>query len=375
MLSCAILCWWVASPSVLADEPPAPADHQRDVAIERDVQLAQGPAEPAPSTTGTQTTTARPLTADEIVQAIKLRAQRALARKRARKWSWDNFATWTFGDETNPYAQKARKSAVYMEEYLSTTFGYRFTPQWTWNIGYSLDALNYNEATDLSTLTNSLTTKLIYRPWKTIRLEAHYTFDDSDYPYDDGASTWDQKVHVRLRHSFWKQFYHWVGWTYTDKQYKDKLKRESTSTRIPTKYREDFRHTGIYEIGWLGEQNTLKLKQEFYFNDSNEGHQDFNDAQDYKVKLSGSHEWTEQWSSTAGYTYEIKRFESRSVTNRAGGAVSERDNAHTYDAGLTYKIDKNKDVTYAWKYKHQHSNDPAQTYGDVTHTLAFNVSF
>jgi hypothetical protein len=206
-----------------------------------------------------------------------------------------------------------------------------------------------------------------------VRFEAHYTFDDSDYPYDDGASTWDQKVHLRLRHSFLKSYYHYVGWTWLYKQYKDKLTRESTSTRIPSKYRKDQRHTGIYEIGGtFADVNTLKLRQEFSFNDSNEGHQDYNDAQDYKVKASFLRDWTKTWATSSSFTYEFKRYERRNVSERG---VAQQDYIKTYETGLTYKFSPNVDLTYTWKYKKSDSNDPGQAYIDTTNSLALTASF
>lgn len=362
------------APYVAADSPlnEAVEEHQA-AAMEEALLLAQA-GESVEKESPAEARQARQLTADEIVQAIKLRAQRELAKRRAKKWSLDNLFSWTFGNESNPALLKGHISAKYMEEYFSTTFSYRFNPKLTWQLGYSLDALNYDEYTDGSTLTNSVTTKLIYRPVKPLRLEAHYTYDDSDYPYDDGASTWDQKVHLRLRHSFLKKYYHYLGWTYLYKQYTDKLKRESTSTRIPTKYRKDRRHTGMYEIGGrFGEKDTLKLKQDFYFNDSNEGHQDYNDAQDYKVRATWLHDWAEKWSSSSSFTYELKRYERRNVTTKAPEA--QQDYTKTYETGITYKFTKDIDATYTWKYKQNDSNDPAQSYQDITNSIAVTVAF
>jgi len=363
-------------PPAFAKSPPEYQDERRDTMMERALVLAQAvevEKEERPERAVEEAPAPRQLTPEEIVAAIKLRAQRELARRRARKWALNTLTSWTVGNESNPALTKQRSSALYMEEYLSATFSYRFFPQLTWQAGYSLDALNYNEYTDGSTLTNSLTTKLIYRITNPLRVEAHYTFDDSDYPYDDGASTWDQKVHLRLRHSFLKDYYHYIGWTYLYKQYKDKLMRDGTNTRLPTKYRKDKRHTGIYEIGGrFGENTSLRLRQEFYFNDSNEEHQDFNDAQDYKVKLSGSHDWTTRWSSSGGFTYELKRYDKRVVSGRG---VAEQDYTKTYETGITYKFSPNVDLTYTWKYKKQDSNDPGQSYQDITNSLALTASF
>ncbi len=357
---------WTASPVVASD---------RDEAIAQTVQLAQATedAERKEPPERAAAPAARALTPEEIVAAIKVRAQRELARRRARRWSVSHLWTWTLANESNPALIKSRLSAKYMEEYISATFAYKLTPKLNWQLGYSMDALHYDEYTDGSTLTNSVTTKLIWRLAKPYRAEVHYTFDDSDYPYDDGASTFDQKVHLRLRQSFLKKYYHYVGWTYLRKQYKDKQKRETTADRVAGKRRRDDRHTGMHEIGGqVGEGNRLKLKQEFYYNDSNEGYLDYNDAQDYKVKATFLRDWTKQWSTTSAFTYELKRYEARNVSDRG---VAQQDYTKTYELGATYKITDQVDLAYTWKYKQNDSNDTGQAYQDVTNSLALTASF
>ena len=351
-------------PSMPLAQPLQLAQASKDAAERESPE--QKPAEVNPATP-------RPLSPDEIVAAIKLRAQRELAKRRARKWSLSTVLTETVGNESNPQLQKVHKSALYMEEYLSTTFGYKVTPKLTWQAGYNLDALNYDEYTDGSTLTDTLLTKLIYRPLKTIRLEGHYTFNDTTYPYDAGSSTWDQKVHVRLRQSFWNHYYHYVGWTYMNKQYKDKGKRFGSNERHAGELRKDNRHTGIYEIGGtFAEANTLKVKQEFYFNDSNDIYQDYSDTQDYKVKVTLARDWTKRWSSSSSFTYERKQYAHQNVS---GPEVARKDSTNTYDLGLTYKFNDNVDLTYGWKYQKNLSNDRSQDYQNVTNSLALTAAF
>ena len=313
------------------------------------------------------------VTPEEIVAAIKLRAQEELARRRARKWDLDTLLVWTVEDETNPNFSKAHKSALATDEYLSSIFSYRVTPQVQWQVGYALDALNYNGFTDLSTFTNSLTTKLIWWFATPLRAEVHYTFDDNQYLYDRGSSSWDQTVHLRLRHSFLQHYYHYVGWSYLNRQYKDQPTLDGNDNRVSGKYRKDQRQTGIYEVGGtFGEQTALRVRQEFYFHTSNAAFQDFYDAQDYKVRVSGSHDWTTHWSSSGSFTYELKRYEQRDVSDRA---VTERDNVQTYQLGVTYRLSPEVDLTYTWRYMHQFSNDAAQKFGDITNSLALTAAF
>ncbi len=313
------------------------------------------------------------VTPEEIVAAIQSLAQQELARRRARKWDLNTLLAWTVADETNPNLSKAQKSALSTEEYLNSTFSYRLTPHVTWQAAYSLDAFHYNEFTDLSTATHSLASKLIWQLAEPLRLEAHYTFDDSEYPYDKGSSTWDQTVHLRVRHSLLQTCYQYGGWSYLNRQYHDQPTLDGKGNRIAGKYRKDQRHTGIYEVGGtMGERTALRVRQEFYFQKSNVAFQDFYDAQDYKVKVSGSHDFTGHWSSSGSFTYELKRYEQREVSDRA---VAERDNVKTYQLGLTYRLSPEVDLAYLWRYVRQYSNDATQKFGDVTNSLTITAAF
>ena len=319
-----------------------------------------------------------PLTRDQIFQAIKLRAQREVARRRASKWSFHTYATWTGGNENNPNLTKRHKSDGFMEEYLSCTLGYRLFPQMAWQTSYSLDAFNYSKYTDLNTLTNSLSTKLLYQIANPVRLEAHYTFEDLAYPNDHGQTTssrsWNQKIHLRLRHTFLKNYYHYVGWTYLYKQYEDRLIRNGAGTRIAGKRRKDWRHTGTYEIGGnFGENLSLRVRQDVYFNDANDHFQDFYDSQDYKVRVSGSYNFTPRWSTSGGFAYELKRYEER--VNTAKRPVKQRDYTKTYDVGLTYQLNENLDLGYKLRYARNNSNEATQKYTDVTNSFTLTAAF
>ncbi len=315
------------------------------------------------------------LTPQEVFEALKHEAEHKLAEKKAHKWFIQTYGSWSGGVESNPnLVPKGHKTDFFMEEYGSVTGGYHFFPALTWQTSYSLDSYNYSQFTDLDTLTNTLTTKLLYQMIKPLRLEAHYSFIDNAYVRDRSLSSQDQKIHLRLRHTFLKNYYHYLGWTYLYKQYEDKLIRNGAGTRIAGKRRKDTRHTGTYEIGgYVGENLLLRLKQDVYFNESNDHFQDFYDLQDYKVRLSGIYNWNPQWSSSAGFTYDIKRYEQR--VNTAARPVKQRDYAKTYDFGLTYKINHTFDVTYDFRFLRNTSNEVSQSYNDATNTVTLSASF
>ena len=200
-----------------------------------------------------------------------------------------------------------------------------------------------------------------------------YTFEDASYPYDREASTWDQTVHVRVRHDFLAHYYHALGWSYLNRQYQDQATLDGDDNMILGKYRKDQRHTGIYELGGaVGRHTTFKIRQKVAFQQSTAAFQEFYDAVDYKVKLIGRHEWTAFWSSAGSVLYELKRYAGRELPDRA---VVERDHAMTYQLGLTYRLSPEVSLAYTWQCLRQRSNDPTETFDNTTNSLALTAAF
>ena len=68
----------------------------------------------------------------------------------------------------------------------------------------------------------------------------------------------------------------------------------------------------------------------------------------------------------------IKRCAGRELPDRA---VVERDHAMTYQLGVTYRLSPDVNLAYAWRCVRQRSNDPAETFGDITNSRALTTAF
>ena len=86
----------------------------------------------------------------------------------------------------------------------------------------------------------------------------------------------------------------------------------------------------------------------------------------------GRHEWTADWSLMGSVLYEFKRYVGRELPDQA---VVERDHAMTYQLGVTYRLSPDVNLAYAWQCVRQRSNDPAETFGDITNSLALTAAF
>jgi len=309
-----------------------------------------------------------------LLEVIRRRAKEALAkRRRARRWDFNTYTSWRVGYETNPRLSEDRNGGFFSDQYAGLTYSYRVLPQLTWQAGYGFDAMLYDEFTDLNTATNSLTTKLLYRIAKPFRIELHYTFDDVAGLRDNSISVVDQAVHLRLLQHLWHGWYQYAGWTYFDKQFKDRLALNGRGVKVNGMERKDTRDMVSQELGApLGERAFVRLHQQWYRNWSNDVFRDYYDADDYQVRVHGRYEWTPRWASSAGFGYELKQYQERTVTSLG---IAQRDDTTQYDLGLTYRISPEVDLAYTWRYRHNHSNDASQSYDDATNAVALNAAF
>ena len=47
----------------------------------------------------------------------------------------------------------------------------------------------------------------------------------------------------------------------------------------------------------------------------------------------------------------------------------------TYQLGLTYRLSPDVGLAYTWQYVRQRSNDPTETFGDITNSPALTAAF
>ena len=117
----------------------------------------------------------------------------------------------------------------------------------------------------------------------------------------------------------------------------------------------------------------MKVKQEWYFHDSNDERQDFYDAEDYKVTASVNRPLTKKLSANASYAFERKNYKHRQV----GGITAEAryDDTHTWTLAGTYDFNKTWSLNPSFSYKYLDSNDPTGEYFDATSTLTLTARF
>ena len=307
---------------------------------------------------------------EELVAAIKRHAQQILEeRRRAKRLRFYGEVSHLIGYESNPSNGVNHIGDTYMEESLYLLLSKRMTPTVTWQGTYSGYYDNYLEYGDGDYISQTLTpVKLLWQPGRMWRVDGGVDLNLTYYPLSGPSNYRDFKPFIGVRQNigelpklgslFHSVRYEWFIRDYISKKARDGASAETLSNRVDT------RHRLRYEIGTTWEEILLKLRQDWYWHDSNDARNDFYDAQDYKVTFSANRQMTKKLSMNASYSFERKNYEHRPVSGITGEA--RYDDTQTWTVSGAYDFDKTWSFDPSFSYKFLDSNEPTGEYVDTT---------
>jgi len=311
----------------------------------------------------------------EVITAIKRRAQQILEeRRRARRLrvSWE--FSQLIGYESNPSnSGTPHKGDKYVSESLYLTLSKKLTPTLTWQGSYSGSYDQYKEYTDGTYTSQTVTpAKFIWQPGRMWRLEGGFDLNLTYYPRSKPSNYREVKPYFSIRQNLWGRWFHLFRYEWFKRDYLSKKARDGGGAETLAD-RRDLRNRIRYELGTTWKEALLKVKQEWYFHDSNDARQDFYDAQDYKVTASVNRPITEKLSVNASYAFERKNYSHRQVSGIT--AESRYDDTQTWTFQGTYDLDKTWSLNPSFSYKFLNSNDPSGEYVDATTSFTLTARF
>jgi len=315
----------------------------------------------------------------EVVAAIKRRAQQILEeRRKARRLrvSWD--LSQLVGYESNPANSPDHVGDTYLEQSLYGVFSKKLTPTVTWQGIYSGSYDNYLEYGDGDYMSHTLTpAKFLWQPGRMWRVDAGVDLNITYYPRSKPSNYREVKPFIGVRQNlgelprigsvFHSVRYEWFVRDYISKKARNGAGAETLSKRVDTRSRLR------YEMGTTWKETLLKIRQEWYFHESNDERNDFYDAQDYKVAFSVNRPLTKKLSANASYSFERKNYTHRPVTGITGEA--RYDDTQTWTLAGAYEFNRTWSFSPSFSYKFLDSNEPTGEYVDTTISGAVTARF
>ena len=314
-------------------------------------------------------------TTQEVVAAIKRRAQQILEeRRRAREWRLSLDLSQLVGYESNPANDSARKGDIYLSDSAYLTLSKKLTPTMTYQGIYSGSFDNYMEYGDGDYTSQTLTpVKLLWQPGRMWRVDGGVDLNLTYYPRSGPSNYRELKPSIGVRQNLWGSWFHSARYEWFVRRYISKKARDGAGAEKNHVARQDTRHRLRYEFGTTWKDALMKVKQEWYFHDSNDERQDFYDAEDYKVTASVNRQMTTKLSLNASYSFERKNYKHRQVSGIT--AEARYDDTQTWKIQGTYDIEKMWSVNPSFEYKFLGSNDPTGEYVDTTINCTLTARF
>lgn len=304
-------------------------------------------------------------TTSEVVAAIKRRAQQILeARRAARRLRFSGEVSQLLGYESNPSNGTEHVGDTYISTSTYLALSKKLTPTVTWQGTYSGSFDNYFEYGDGDYMSHTLTpTKLVWQPGRMWRIDAGADLNITYYPKSGASNYREFKPSVGVRQNLWGRWFHSIRHEWFTRDYISKKARDGSGNETEVD-RKDTRNRIRYEVGTTWHDTLFKVKQEWYWHDSNDERTDFYDAEDYKVTASINRSLTKKLTINPSYSFERKNYSKRTVTGI--NAEARYDDTHTWTLAGTYDFNNTWSVNPSFSYKWLDSNEPTGEYIDTT---------
>ncbi len=276
------------------------------------------------------------------------------------------------GYDNNVFLDPSRKGDVFDQAMADIIARYRLTDQLDVKAHYDFTSITYHEFTVLSLIENDISASLEYYPHKRVRIEMGYDVDFVDYFKNKSGDFTTNGPFAGIKYYIDKNTYVSATYQYYFYNYKHRDIRNSSNNKINTT-REDHRNNVTGEVVTHLGKFFVKLKNTYYFNDSNDEYMDYYDYQSNRINLYTAYPVTEKLSVLLSGGYQYKDFKSRTITTDSG--KKEHDNLMTLGGGINYKLLSAFYVSANYTYRQNYSNDPLQDYSGSVSTVGINYFF
>jgi long-subunit fatty acid transport protein len=142
---------------------------------------------------------------------------------------------------------------------------------------------------------------------------------------------------------------------------------------LSEKEREDERHSVGYEIGKYFPDDLLKIKFQYYNNDSNEAYLKYYDFDSYKIGASLTHIFNKQFFCYASFSRQWRDFRSRTISLDADS--KEWDRTYLAALGVYYNLSKQMTLGLSYTYRENWSNEPLENYSGSLISVSTSYKF
>ncbi|NQT95603.1 MAG: hypothetical protein HQ572_04055 [Candidatus Omnitrophica bacterium] len=275
------------------------------------------------------------------------------------------------GYDNNAFLNSSKKGDIFDQAFGDIVIRYMLTDNLNIKAIYDFMSITYHEQTSLSMLDNDIAGGFEYYIGENIKVEAGYDIDFIHYINNEESDLQTDGPFGGIRLYFDKGSY--IGSKYRYKLYDyDERNIRLSGNRPSDTVREDHRHQIIGEAQISREKLSIKAKNTFNINDSNDEHMDYYDYWSNKIMGYITYNVDDKVFIMLNGGYQRKEYESREITT---STAEQEDDLMILGGGIYYQVSQKFYVNANYTYRQNYSNDPFQEYSGSVGTVGINCLF
>lgn len=239
-------------------------------------------------------------------------------------------------------------------------------------LSYDLMSLIYPDEHKLNLIDNGLGLGLKHSLGADLKFSANYHFGMTDYVNTGGDDFLDQRIEFKLKQNLPENFYHSLGYKFMFKDYSER-KIRTTAGISAEKGREDIRNTVEYELGKYFSKDLVKLKCQFYENNSNESYLDYYDYFSYRTKVSLTHLFNDDLFGYCSFSRQMRDYRKRTLSGDSNSKTWDR--TYVITSALYYNLKEDVSLGLSYTYRQNWSNEASQRYSGSTISTGIYYTF
>jgi hypothetical protein len=267
----------------------------------------------------------------------------------------------TEGYDNNVRLDSLREEDTFSEQDLGLSYEHPLTESVTFSGTDDFSNITYHKFSDESLLSNDLNIGLDIEFSDKLEVRVDYDFEVLRY-YQLGEGDYLSHIPgIEFKYRFSEDFYGLLGYNYLDRTFV-KRKIRNGGFQLLRKRRKDCRHMSICEIGYFFPKTFLRLKNEYYLNDSNDQYVDYYDYWADMVSLSAVHMFNQRLSGFLSIGHQWKGYKQRTTYLPLLTFTTQEDRLLIGYACLSYDLGEGLSLNIDYSYRENNSNDPEHKY-------------
>ncbi len=272
-----------------------------------------------------------------------------------------NFLSVTMGYDSNIYLEEnKREGDPFTQIVYQTTFTSSVNDKMDGILEYELMSLLYPDASSLVMVNNYLRMGVNYKVNDDVTVYTGYHFGIVDYVNEGDDDFLDHRFKIKIKQKLPHKFFHTFSYEFRFKDYSEQNVVLSTPLIPTSKTREDMRNVVEYGVGKYFKRDIVKVKFQYYRNDSNYPFLAYYDYDSYKITASCTHMFNKKLFGYFSFSKQIRDYTGRLLTVDLGS--KEWDRTYVISSGIYYVLKRDMTVGFNYSYRQNNSNEPTSRY-------------